>query len=275
RWAAVSDDFFRTLDVTLDTGRVFTATEAWEDAAVAVVNRRFAERFFGEEGAIGQRFRFVNQEEARTIVGVVPDFKTTTLDRRAPSMAFIPIGDRVPRETGIMVRAAGTPESVMSVVREHVRRLDPGIPVYDLTTMQQVRERVMWQFEVISRLFTLFGGLALILAATGLYGVLSYIVSRRWREIGIRMAIGARRGAVIRYVMRQGLRLVVIGVIIGLACAFFLSRLLASFLYGITAGDPLSFVGLTVFLLAVAALACFIPAQRATRVDPAIVLQEN
>ncbi|HVT56984.1 MAG TPA: ABC transporter permease [Thermoanaerobaculia bacterium] len=274
-WAAVTPGFFRTLDVPIASGRGWSAAEGWEGRPVAVVNQTFVARFFPPGGAVGRRFLLAEPQPPRwlTVVGVVRDFKTGSLERPPSPAAYLPYPFFPARETGILVRTRLEPGQLTATVRRTIAAFDPGVPLFEVATMREVRGAATWQYRLVSKLFSTLGVLALGLAAIGIYGVLSYTVSRRSREIGTRVALGAPRGAVIGLIVRQGMMLAGIGVAVGLVGAFLLSRVLASFLYGISAADPLSFGGLSLFLLAVAALASYLPARRATRLDPTAALQ--
>jgi putative ABC transport system permease protein len=274
-WAPVSPDVFATLGVSVASGRDFTENESWEGRPVAVVDRRFVERFFPSGEAIGRRFRLTDAGEAPwvTVVGISESFKVARLDEPGSPVAFVPYAFAPGRDVGLVVRTSGDPYQVLDPLRQEVSAVDPEVPVAEVASMTEIREAATWQLQIVSRIFAVFGALALLLAGIGLYGVISHMVGQRRAEIGVRVALGAQRRQVLALIMRQGLRLAVIGVGIGGIAAFLLSRLLASFLYGIGAADPVSFVGLTVFLLLVAALASYLPAVRATRLDPTDALR--
>jgi putative ABC transport system permease protein len=277
-WAGVSPDFFRVLQVPIEAGRAFTGAESWEKAPLAVVNRRFADRYFPNAEAVGQQLRIDGtggEPPWLTIVGVARDFKTRQLDMPAIPTVYLPYAFQAARNNGVVLRTRADPGATLAAARAEIRALHPGIPVFDAASMSAVREASIWQFQLVSRLFSTFGALALVLALTGLYGVLSYMVTERWREIGIRVALGAQNREVVLLVMRQGMWLAGLGLAFGLVGAFLLTRLLASFLYGVSATDPLTFGVLALFLLTVAGLANYLPARRATRVDPVEVLREN
>ena len=276
-WAGVSPGFFGVLQVPVEAGRGFTDAEGWDRAKVVVINRRFAERFFPGADPLGQQIKLtgVAAEQWLTVIGVVKDFKTRSLDRPHLASAFVPYPFRADRNSAVVLRTKGDPSPIMQAARGEVRALEPGIPIFDMALMKDVREASIWQFQLVARLFSAFGILALFLAATGLYGVLSYFVSQRWREIGIRIALGAQRRAVVLLIMRQGMTLVLAGLALGLLGAFLLTRVLSSMLYGISATDPWSFGLLTLFQLLVAAVANYFPARRATRVDPIEALRES
>src|ERR1700724_2640773 len=208
-WAGVTAGFFRTLNVPIELGRSLSDTEGWENPPVAVVNQALAERFFAKGQAIGQRLQLQDAEHPRwlTIVGVVRDFKTGGLDRPAYPGAYLSYPFLPSRQNGIVIRARGNPAQLTAAVRREIRGLDPGIPVFEVATMSAVRRASVWQYRLVSKVFSTFGGLALLLAAIGIYGVLSYSVSRRWREIGTRIALGAQPRAVISLIVRQGMPL--------------------------------------------------------------------
>jgi putative ABC transport system permease protein len=172
------------------------------------------------------------------------------------------------RNTGLTIRTRGNPLQVVSAAREAIRASDANLPVFDVYTMEQVRQQGFWEHRFFGGMFSVFGGIALFLAAIGLYGVLSYSVSQRIREIGVRVALGAQNGHVMRLVLRQGMLLALIGIGFGLLFSFGATRVVASILYDTSPTDPLSFAGISAMLAGIAALACYLPARRALEVDP-------
>jgi putative ABC transport system permease protein len=274
-WAGVTPGFFGTLGVPLEVGRDFAEAEAWEESPVAVVNRLFVKRFFPDSPAVGRRFRLADAEDAPwlTVIGVVGTFKIARLDEPGSPAVYLPYAFSPPRDSGLVVRTQLDPAQLGAAVKREVQAVDHDVPLLEVATMGEIRDASTWQFQVVSKIFSIFGALALLLAGIGLYGVISHMVGQRSGEIGVRMALGAQRRQVLGLIMRQGLRLAAFGVLIGGVGAFLLSQVLSSFLYGIGAADPISFVGLTVFLLLVAALASYLPAIRATTIDPTAALR--
>ena len=277
-WTGVSPGFFRALGLSVVRGRALTGREGMERSSVALVNEAFAKRFFPDAEVLGQRFRF--QEEAEmgwiTIVGVVPDFRLFgATSRRVVPVAYLPFPYLAQRAVGLTIRTRRDPAEVTAQVRREIRASDPELPVYQVFTMEQIRQMNFWEYRFMGGLFTVFGGIALFLAAIGVYGVLSYSVSQRVREIGVRMALGARRADVLRLVVGQGLALALAGVGIGLVLAFGAGRVVASILFDVSGSDPVSFAAIAVLLTAVASAASFLPAHRAMEVDPLEALRNE
>jgi ABC-type antimicrobial peptide transport system permease subunit len=207
---------------------------------------------------------------------VVPDFRIYGADsRRRPPVAYLPFPYLAPRAIGLTIRTRQEPAQVIAQVRKEIRAADPELPVYQVFTMEQVRQQNFWEYRFVGGMFTVFGGIALFLAAIGVYGVLSYSVSQRVREIGVRMALGAKRRDVLRLVVGQGLSLALLGVGIGLVLALGAGRVVASILFDVSPSDPVSFAAIAVLLTAVATFASFLPANRATEVDPLEALRNE
>ncbi len=277
-WTGVSPGFFRVLGVPIVRGRALTEREGMERSAVALVNETFAKQFFPSSEVLGQRFRIQEEREMGwiTIVGVVPDFRVFgASSRRTPPVAYLPFPYLALRAVGLTIRTRHDPAQVTSQVRKEIRASDPELPVYRVLTMEQVRQQNFWQYRVLGGMLAVFGGIALFLAAIGVYGVLSYSVSQRVREIGVRMALGAKRSDVLRLVVGQGVSLALAGVGIGLVLAFGAGRVVASALFDVSPSDPVSFAAIAVLLIAVASCASFLPANRATEVDPLEALRNE
>ncbi len=278
-FTGVTPHFFRTLNIAPRTGRMLTDREGMERSALAVVNQTFVQRFWPEspEGsAIGRRFHLKNGDKTEwlTIVGVVPDFKNGDMDDDTDPSAYLPYPYLVARSNGLTVRTELEPTQATAMVREEIRASDPNLPLYDIFTMEQVREQGFWEHRFFGQMFSAFGVIALFLAAIGVYGVLSYSVSQRWREIGVRVALGAQRRDVVRLVVGQGVGLALAGVGFGLLGAFGVTRVVSSILYNVSATDPVSFGGISLLLTGVAWLASYVPASRAMAVDPLEALRE-
>ncbi len=274
----VTPSYFDTLRMPLLVGRDFTDHDDADAPAVVIVNQEFARRFYGDEqAAMGRRFRFEQGTPLMEIVGVAKDGRYGTLYEDPRPYMYLPVYQH-PRTEMTLLVSARTPEDVLGVVegaRREIAETDARLPVVGLMLGDENLSLAYWGPRVAAGMATSFGVLALVLATMGLYSVMTYAVSQRTREIGIRMALGAGLGDVLRMVVRQGMRMVVIGVALGLAGAFALTRVLASLLLGIGATDAVTFVGVTVLLGAVALLACYIPARRATRVDPLVALRHD
>jgi putative ABC transport system permease protein len=270
----VSQDYFRALGIQLAAGRQFDARDTSNSPPVVIINETLARRFFPQGNAIGKRIT-ITSEAPREIVGVIREVKTMGLEEKAGHELYLPWQQAKTRPTTVVVRAAGDPIALAGMVRDAVHRLDPKLPLYEIKTMEQRVSDAVARRRFLFLLMGLFAVLALLLTVTGIYGVVSYNVVQRTPEIGIRMALGAERWDVIRLVVRQGMTLTLIGISIGLAAAFALTRLLTSLLYGVGARDPLTFASLALLLAGVALLACWIPARRATQVDPLVALRRE
>jgi putative ABC transport system permease protein len=277
---------FPTLGLEPVAGRLLTARESLERSGYAVVNRSFAQRFWPQAGmdqVLGKRFRLKEEppntpEQGRwlTVVGVVPDIQNYGVDEKEiPPSAFLPYPYQPARSNGITIRTAQDPGQIAALVREQVRAADPLLPVYDVRTMEEVRQRDFWEFRFFGGMFSVFGAIALFLAAIGVYGVLSYSVSQRWREIGIRVALGAHRGDILRLVVGQGLALALGGIGIGLVGAFGVTRVISSILFDVSPTDPVSFASVSLLLAAVAVYASYLPASRAVAADPLSALRAD
>jgi putative ABC transport system permease protein len=284
----VGPKFFATMGIPLLAGRDFgaqderpiQATQAGQSQAitvprVAVINQTMAQYFFPNQNPLGRRFYFGREAKGQPyeIIGVVKDAKYETLREKTRRTFYLPYfqGSNVEGMT-FELRTLGPPANFAAAVQSLVRELDPNLPVLDLRTMNEVVDASLAQERLLAQLAGFFGLLALLLACLGLYGVMSYSVARRSHELGIRMALGAQSGDVLRLVLAQGLRLVLLGVVIGLLAAVALTRWLESLLYGVRPTDPVTFVALALVLIVVALVACWIPARRATRVDPLVAL---
>jgi ABC-type antimicrobial peptide transport system permease subunit len=210
-----------------------------------------------------------------TVVGVVGDIREWGLDKDVrPAMYFSALQNPTP-QMALVVRASVPPETLTNSIRRELAALDPDLPLYDAVTLETIVERSVGPRRFSTDMLTLFAAVALMLSAVGIYGLVSYSVTRRTRELGIRMALGANAMAVVRMVLGQSLRISAIGMAIGLAAALAVARLIASQLYGVGATDPVTFVGMPVFLMVVALLATLVPARRATRADPLVALREG
>ncbi|HYG62327.1 MAG TPA: ABC transporter permease [Thermoanaerobaculia bacterium] len=279
-YTGVTSRFFETLGISLVKGRGFTEPEGAELSRVAVVNESFAQRFWPKREAVGRRFRFPTQLDPEkagwfTVIGVVPDLYNDEADDKPLPSAYLPGPYYIARNPGILVRTRLDPAQVTAQVREAIRASDPHLPVYDILTMEEVRQLGSWQYSFLGKMFTSFGVIALFLASIGVYGVLSYSVSQRLREIGVRVALGAQRGDVVRLVLRQGMGLALGGIALGLFGALGVTRVVSGILYNVSATDPVSFGGISVLLATVAGIASYLPASRAMAVDPLDALRSE
>jgi putative ABC transport system permease protein len=278
-WRWITPDYFKTMNATLVRGRAFTEEDKEGTPLVAIVDETFARRFYPNEDAIGKRIKrgsFKSQNPWMTIVGVVRYIKNKRLDTGSHVQAYFPYyQDPQPNAMSLAVRTRPgvDPASLSASVRQTVQQVDRNQPIYNIKTMQQIVSESVAQQRLSMLLLAIFAGAALVLAAVGLYGVLAYLVSIRTHEIGIRMALGASRRDVLKLIVGQGMLLTMIGIVIGLAGAFLLTRIMSSLLFGVRATDPVTFIIVSVVLATVAMLACLIPARRATRVDPMVALR--
>ena len=274
-WQNVGDNFFETMGIHLVEGRFFDARDAEGATPTVIINQTMARTYYGNESPIGRRVRPAFQDPWRTIVGVVADVKNAGLDASTGTELFFPHRQQgfTTRQGYIAVRTSGDPKSAISAVRAAVREVDPSLPIAQVQTMDEVLEGVRSRPRFLTTLLGFFSMTALVLAAVGLYGVISYSVARRTTEFGIRMAMGAGAGDVLGLVLGQGLRLALIGVAAGALGAFALTRLIRGLLFGISSFDPMTFAAMALVLIAVTVLACLIPARRATKVDPLVSLR--
>ncbi|HEV7668452.1 MAG TPA: ABC transporter permease [Thermoanaerobaculia bacterium] len=275
--AFVSPDYFATLGIPLQQGRVFDGHEAIGGEKVTVINRTLAETIWRGQNPIGRRISFdvpVNEKsEWFRIVGVVGDVHHLGLDEDSGNQSYLPLFQSPISEAGLVVRTAGSPTGLAAAVTRTVRQIDPALPVADVKTLDALLADSVAEPRANAFLLSLLAALALVLSAVGVYGVLSYSVAERTREIGLRMALGAGAGQILRQLLREGLGIVLAGIAAGLLGAFFLARVLASLLFGVTTRDPLTFVGVPLVLLAVALIATWVPARRATKVEPVVALR--
>ena len=266
--------YFQTMGIPLLRGRDFGAQDREGAPLTVIVNEAFAKRYFDGEEAIGRRIGFRGaQGPWSEIIGVARDSKYRTIGEVPRPTAFVALAQNHETGMALHVRTAGDPISVAGAVRREVQALDQNLPVTNLQSMSDVLSSSLFAARMGALLLAIFGSLALVLAAVGLYGVMSYTVARRTREIGIRMALGARTGNVLRLVLKEGMALVGGGVVAGLGVAAAVTRLLTSFLYGISPLDVVTFAAIPLVLGFVALLATYLPARRATKVDPMIALR--
>jgi predicted permease len=276
---SVSPGFLRTLDVSLIRGRDMTSAEGRSRMPVALVNETMAKQIWPDKDPIGRRFRMTGDRipEWFTVIGVIANFRhfagTGDPNQPPPASAYVPYPFEPTINTGLTIRTAGDPASITSAVREQIRQADPALPVFQIRTMEELRQLSFWQRKLFGWMFATFGIVALALASIGVYGVLSYSVAQRTQEIGVRVALGAGRSTILGMVIVQGAKLALAGVVVGLFGAYGAARFVQTVLYNVTPTDPVSFGVVTVFLLAVAALASYVPARRATAVDPLTALR--
>jgi putative ABC transport system permease protein len=271
---SVGARYFETLGARLIEGRLFNEGDGAAANPVVVVNQTMARTFWPGESAIGHRVRSGPPSSPwRTIVGVVADVKNAGLDRPTGTELYFPFSQAPRLLTYIAVRTKGDPMHVLGAVRNEVRSLDRALPIADVRTMEDVMSKARSRPRFLTLLLTLFSSLSLLLAALGIYGVISFSVAQRTSEIGIRMALGAETGDVLRLVGSAGLKLAIAGTVIGAAGAFALTRTMSGLLFGVSSFDVGTFLLMALALVAVTLLACYVPARRAARVDPLIALR--
>jgi predicted permease len=264
--------YFAAMGMAVLKGRGFTSSDTQTSLPVAIVDEQLAQMYSAEGDLVGRRIR-LGGGPWLTIVGVVPNVKNRKLDEKLMPYVYRPYSQWVRRETMLVVRTATDPSVVVSNIRQEVAKLDPELPLSKVSTVQQAMDRSLVTTRLTNWLMAGFAATALLLALTGIYGVMSLNVGNRCKEFGIRLALGAQRVSVLRMVLSQGLRLAVVGVTLGVGAAIAFTRLLKGLLFGISATDPLTFVVIALVLVAVALLACWIPARRATKVDPLVALR--
>jgi predicted permease len=270
----VTPGFFRTLGIPVMTGRDFGSRDTEDSPRVVVINQATARTHFATASPLGKRVSFRGQRGPwYEIVGVVGDSKYATLGEEAARVVYMPLGQN--HETGmtLYVRTSVPPGTVIGSLRREIQALEPNLPVPDIATMSDTMAASLFAPRLGAWLIALFGGLALVLAAIGVYGVLSFSIARRTREMGIRFALGARAGQLFFLIIRDGMVLVGAGMAIGIGAGVLAARSLATFLYGVSTSDAATFVIATLVLLAVALVACVIPATRAVGVDPIVALR--
>lgn len=271
-YQAVSKDYFATMGIRLLEGRLFDARDIQDAPEVVIVNRAMASTFWPNQSPVGRRVRPGGAKDWGTVVGVVDDVKNAGLDRPAGTELYLPY--RQPAGAGqtdmyVVLRAkGGDPRALASSVRQQMSEIDPSLPLADVRLMEDVLSRAQARPRFLTLLLSLFSAVALAIATVGIYGVVSYSVARRTKEFGLRMVLGAQTGDVLSLVMKQGAGMTLIGVAVGLVLALFFTRLMVGLLYGVTPTDAPTFASVTLILFGVALAATYIPARRATRVDP-------
>jgi len=268
----VGPDYFRTIGITLLRGREFTDADDAQSPPLAIINEAMARSYWAEGDALGKRFSF-GDPTSFTVVGIVADSKYRSLDERPAPFTYLPVLQYFRPDVRIHVRTASESLAMAASVEREVHALDPGLPVFDVRLLEEHIGAAFFQQRMAGSLLSVMGALTLLLAAVGLYGVVAYVVSQRTREIGIRMALGAAAEDIWTLVVRQGMWLVGVGLILGIGAAAGVSHLLRSLLFGTGPMDPLTYAGVVVLLAGVAFVACYVPARRATRVDPVSALR--
>ncbi len=275
-YQSINDDYFRTMRIPMMKGREFGSQDGTDGSPVTIVSQSFANRFFPNEDAIGKRVKVgANAPDNKwtTIVGVAGDLRHFMFDRGPRSTLYLPYTQLPQFRMSLALRASVDPMSIVSSVRAQIRSVDGDQPIYEIKTMEKLISEHVAGIEMSATLMAIFGVMALILSAVGVYSVMAYAVSQRTHEIGVRMALGASSTDVLKLIVGQASRMAAIGLGIGLPIAFALTRVAASAMFGVVALDALTFMGITVLLAAVALLSGYIPARRAAKVDPCVALR--
>ena len=270
----VSPHYFDTLGIRLLRGRDFNEHDAENSPRVVVINETMARRFWPDQDAIGRNFKFSGGNNPSVeVIGVVQDGKYRSLQETPRAFMYVPLRQEYQPQMTLHVRSVGQASGVFSSVKQQVQALDYNLPVFDVKTMEEHVAVLVSQSRMGATLLGLFGLLALLLSAGGIYGLTSFHVARRVHEIGIRIALGAHRGNVLKLIIRETIILALVGIALGTGVAFVLSRVVSSLLFGISPTDPSTFISIPLFLLGVALLASYIPAWKATKIDPVIALR--
>ncbi len=277
-YATVSPDYFRMMRIPLLRGRFFSDQDSPSTPNVAIISETLARRYFPNEDPLGRQMRFgfpPNGNVPREIVGIVGDVRDVALSRKPGPAMYVPFAQAPLYGGEVVVRSSLSASSVAAGIRQAVRSIDKNLPVTDIESLNDALGRSISQERLRTFLLGSFSAIALVLAAIGIFGVISYSASQRTHEIGIRIALGAGRRDVLRLILGQGTKLTLFGLGIGLVAAFLLTRLMASLLYSVSATDPVTFASVAVILLSAALTACYIPARRAMRVDPVVALKHE
>jgi putative ABC transport system permease protein len=270
----IGPGYFKTMQIPLLEGRDFDDRDQPKTKPVVIINQRMAEMLWPGESAVGKRiFIGADSREPLEVVGVVKTGKYRALAEDPKPFFYYSMGQWRPTTMALVIRPSVDPRSLVGAIRSEVQALDRRVPVFAIKTMEQHKTYALWAPNMAASFSLAFGVVAILLSAVGLYSVMAYVVSQRTREVGIRMALGANRADVLKMITRQGMRLAAVGVVIGLVLALALARVLSSLLIGISGYDVTTFILIPVLLAAVALVACYLPARRATKVDPLVALR--
>jgi putative ABC transport system permease protein len=272
--SSVSPDYFHLLGLPLLHGRLFNDLDNENAPLAVVVNEAFARTYWPKDSPLGKRVKMGRSATAwSTVVGVIADARTETLEQASVPQIYRSLYQRRDKELAVFLRGQLNPAAIPEEVRAQVQSINPELPVFGAATLTQVVSESLSQRRFSMEMVLLFALAALLLAALGIYGTISYLVSERTHEIGIRLALGAKKEKILQMILRQGLELAIAGAALGLVGALIVSHLMAGLLYGVSPTDPLTFAGVTLVLTVVALAACYIPAKRAMRVDPLVALR--
>ena len=269
----ITTGYFDALRIPLIRGRLFTDADRKETTPVAIIDEAMAKKFWPNQDAIGKRFHFFGDTMLREIVGIARNSVVNAIGEAPVPLVYLPVAQYYAPAATLQVQTTGKPEPVIAGVRAQIQSLEPNLAITNVQTIGEIIDQGLWAPEMGAALLTVFGGLAMVLAAVGVYGVLAYSVTQQTREIGIRMAMGAEPRDVLGLVVGQGLKLTGAGLALGILVSLGFTRQLSSLLFNVSAYDPLTYGSVTVILIVVALLACYIPARRATRVDPLVALR--
>jgi putative ABC transport system permease protein len=276
----VSPNYFETMGIRLMRGRLFSSADTPDSSPVVIINETLARRIWPNEDPLGKRIKFGYPEDLdeeskpwREVVGVVNDVRMDGVDHSISLQTYLPFSQMPGESLGLIVRSDRNPAELAPAVEQAIHAIDKDLPVYSIFTMDQLLGNSLAQRRLTLVLLASLAALALSLAAVGIYGVISYSVGQRAHEFGVRMALGAQARDVLTLVLKDGVKLTLIGVGLGLAAAFALTRWLESLLFGVRPTDALTFGAIAVVLISVALLACWAPARRATKVDPMVALR--
>ncbi len=277
RGLIVSPEYFRVMGMPMRRGRLFDETDGQPGKTVVIVNQSLAAKYWPRQDPVGKRMRLAQGDQQQpwlTVIGVCPLVRQNDPNRPdLEPLIYIPYRQDPTGYLAIVARARVSPGSLVAAFRRTVQSADPNLPVYDAWTMQEFLARRRWPFRVFGSMFAIFAVIALLMASVGIYAVMAYSVSQRTQEIGVRVALGATRGSILWLTLAHGIRQIAVGLAVGVAAAFALTRVLSTLLVQVTATDPLTFSAIPVVLTAVALFACWMPARRATKIDPVVALR--
>jgi predicted permease len=272
-------DYFETAGVAILRGRAFSTVDQESSLPVAIVNEKLARDFWPSGDALGKRIQLPDEKQMRQIVGIARNANYTAIGEPPQLCVYVPLEQKYADAMTLYVRSTADPEQILMPVQREIMAAGPKTVVSDFTSGMRTGRKIidggLFQARVGVTMLSVFGLLALGLASVGLYGIMAYSVSQRKREIGLRMALGAPQGTVLRLILKQGMSLVLAGVLIGFVAALFVGQLLSRMLYGVSASDPISVAGAGLLLTATALLACYLPARGASRIDPLVALREG
>jgi len=275
--AVVDTQYFQTMEVPLLAGRNFTELDTYKTQPVAVIDETLGRQYWPGQNPVGQQvtFGFGRGPQGVAIVGVVGAIKSDGFEAPSVPHIYVALGQFAPVNAVVFLRSRGEVERLGEAVRHEVESVDPNVPVHSISSMNQIIARSVADRRFSLQLLAAFAAAALLLAAIGIYGVMAYSFSQRRQEVGIRIALGAQRSDILRLALGEGMRIVAIGLAVGLVGAAIVTRVFRSMLFEVAPADPATFLSVSAILAGVALFACYFPAQRATRVDPLVALREE